>query len=344
MIAIGLPFSFLKQINKQDGVENPYASYWSILSACAKMLAVVSHGFAWVGFFIVLRYIPLGGSIIAFQDYSLFKGIANSPWVGFKHFKILFDSPDFYRIFANTLILGFLKVVVIFPVPLILALMINEVRAVLLKKGIQTALYIPHFLSWVIIAGIAFDMFSLNGIFNTVRDWFGYGPNLIMQDERYFRWIYVFTSIWREAGWGTIIYLAAISSMDPQIYESATIDGASKMKQVRHITLPLLLPTALVLFLINLGSFLDLGFDQVFTLLTPMTYSVGDIIDTYVYRSGIQEARYSFATAVGLFQAIIGFVLVYVFNRISKKLRAGVVVICQCPLVKKSFKNASLLF
>jgi len=274
-------------------------------------------------FFIVLRYIPLGGSIIAFQDYSLFKGIANSPWVGFKHFKILFDSPDFYRIFANTLILGFLKVVVIFPVPLILALMINEVRAVLLKKGIQTALYIPRFLSWVIIAGIAFDMFSLNGIFNTVRDWFGYGPNLIMQDERYFRWIYVFTSIWREAGWGTIIYLAAISSMDPQIYESATIDGASKMKQVRHITLPLLLPTALVLFLINLGSFLDLGFDQVFTLLTPMTYSVGDIIDTYVYRSGIQEARYSFATAVGLFQAIIGFVLVYVFNRISKKVTGG---------------------
>jgi putative aldouronate transport system permease protein len=213
--------------------------------------------------------------------------------------------------------------VVVFPVPVLLALMINEIRMSLLKKGVQTALYIPHFLSWVIIAGIAFDLFSLSGLFNTVRGWFGYDPNLVMQQEQYFRWVYVLTAIWRDAGWGTIIYLAAISSMDPQIYESATVDGASKFKQTVHITLPLLLPTVVVLFLLDLGNFLDLGFDHVFNLLTPMTYSVGDIIDTYVFRTGIQEARYSFATAAGLFQAIIGFILVLIFNRISKKVSDG---------------------
>lgn len=212
---------------------------------------------------------------------------------------------------------------ILFPVPILLALMINEVRLSLLKKGFQTALYIPHFLSWVIIAGITFDMFSLSGIFNTLRDWFGYEPNLIMQQEQYFRWIYVLTGIWRDAGWGTIIYLAAISSMDPQIYESAIVDGASRLKQMLKITIPLLLPTATILFLLDLGNFMELGFDHVYNLLTPMTYSVGDIIDTYVYRTGIQETRYSFATAVGLFQAVIGFILVMIFNRLSKKVSDG---------------------
>ena len=276
-----------------------------------------------VAFFIIFKYIPIGGSVIAFKDYSVFKGIADSPWVGFKHFQLLFDSPSFYRVLSNTIILGLLKVVVLFPVPIMLALMINEVRLALLKKGVQTALYVPHFLSWVIIAGITFDMFSLNGIFNTVRGWFGFEPNLVMQEEQYFRWIYVFTGIWRDAGWGTIIYLAAISSMDPQIYESAIVDGASRFKQILKITLPLLLPTATILFLLDLGHFMELGFDHVFNLLTPMTYSVGDIIDTYVYRTGILEARYSFATAVGLFQAVIGFILVFIFNQMSKKVSDG---------------------
>ncbi|QMV43984.1 ABC transporter permease [Cohnella cholangitidis] len=292
----------------------------SHLQKCWPLYLMVLPGLA---FFIIFRYIPIGGSVIAFQDYSVFKGIADSPWVGFKHFELLFDSPGFYRIFMNTLILGLLKCVLMFPVPIILALMINEVRVALLKKGIQTALYIPHFLSWVIIAGITFDIFSMNGIFNIVRGWFGMDANLIMQQEQYFRWVYIFTGIWRDAGWGTIIYLAAISSIDPQIYESAIVDGASRFKQMMRITLPLLLPTATILFLLDLGNFMELGFDHVYNLLTPMTYSVGDIIDTYVYRTGIQEARYSFATAVGLFQAVIGFTLVLIFNKFSKKVSDG---------------------
>ncbi|WP_337101846.1 ABC transporter permease [Paenibacillus sp. YIM B09110] len=274
-------------------------------------------------FFIIFKFIPMGGSIIAFQEYSVFKGMLESTWVGFKHFEILFKSPDFYRIFTNTLILGFLKIAIVFPVPIALALFLNEVRLALLKKTIQTALYIPHFLSWVIIAGIAFDVFSLSGMFNTIRDWFGMEPILLMQQEESFRWIYVLTGIWRDAGWGTIVYLAAISSIDAQVYEAAVIDGASRFKQMLHITLPLLIPTILVLFLLDLGNFMELGFDHVYNLLTPMTYSVGDIIDTYVFRTGIQEARYSFATAVGLFQAIIGFILVLIFNRISKKVSGG---------------------
>ncbi|MDQ8735605.1 ABC transporter permease subunit [Paenibacillus sp. LHD-38] len=276
-----------------------------------------------IAFFIIFKFIPMGGSIIAFQEYSVFKGMLESTWVGFRHFEILFNSPDFYRIFTNTLILGFLKIAIVFPVPIVIALFLNEVRLAVLKKSIQTALYIPHFLSWVIIAGIAFDVFSLSGMFNAIRDWLGMEPILLMQQEESFRWIYVLTGIWRDAGWGTIVYLAAISAIDAEVYEAAVIDGASRLKQMIHITLPLLIPTILVLFLLDLGNFMELGFDHVYNLLTPMTYSVGDIIDTYVFRTGIQEARYSFATAVGLFQAVIGFVLVLLFNRLSKKVSGG---------------------
>jgi putative aldouronate transport system permease protein len=270
-------------------------------------------------FFIIFKYIPLVGTVIAFKDYSVFKGFIDSPWVGLKHFKTIFHYPDFIRVFSNTLTLGFLKIVLVFPVPVLLALMINEIRKSALKKGIQTALYIPHFLSWVIVSGIVFDLFSLSGLFNVVIGWFGYEPVLAMQESAYFRPVYVISSIWKDAGWGTVVYMAAISAIDPQLYESAMIDGASRIKQIRHITFPLLLPTVLVLFLLEIGNFLDLGFDQVFNLITPMTYSVGDILDTYVYRTGIQQAQYSFATAVGLFQSVIGFILVYIFNRLSRK-------------------------
>ncbi|TBL70277.1 ABC transporter permease [Paenibacillus thalictri] len=274
-------------------------------------------------FLVIFKYIPLLGAVIAFKDYSVFKGFIDSPWVGFKHFEKLIHYPDFVRVFGNTLMLGFLKIVLVFPIPILLALMMNEIRKSALKKGIQTALYIPHFLSWVIVSGIVFDIFSLSGLFNVILGWFGSDPILAMQDSAYFRPVYVLTSIWRDAGWGTVVYMAAISTIDPQLYESAMMDGASRFRQIRHITFPLLLPTVLVLFLLEIGNFLDLGFDQVFNLLTPMTYSVGDILDTYVFRTGIQQAQYSFATAVGLFQSVIGFILVFVFNRLSKKVSDG---------------------
>lgn len=270
-------------------------------------------------FFIMFRYIPMLGSVIAFQDYSVFKGILRSDWVGLKHFKALFTYPDFMRIFTNTLVLGLLRTVLIFPIPVILSLMLNEVKNTRLKKVIQTSVYIPYFLSWVIVGGLIFDLFGNGGLFNNIRNLFGLDTILAMQKESWFRPIYVVSSIWKDAGWGTVVYLAAISGIDPSLYESAAIDGASRFNRIRYITFPLLVPTVLTLFLLNIGSFLELGFDQVFNLITPMTYNVGDIFDTYVYRVGIQKAQYSFTTAVGLFQSVIGLFLVVTFNKLANK-------------------------
>ena len=270
-------------------------------------------------YFLVFKYIPMMGSVIAFQDYSVFKGLLDSEWVGLKHFKALINYPDFRRIFTNTLVLGLCKTVLIFPIPVVLSLMLNEIKNLRLKKTIQTAVYIPYFLSWVIVGGLIFDIFGVGGLFNNIRNSLGLNNLLAMQKESWFRPIYIISSIWKDAGWGTVIYLAAISGIDPALYESAAMDGASRFARMKYITFPLLVPTILTLFLLNIGSFLELGFEQVFNLLTPMTYSVGDIFDTYVYRVGIQQAQYSFTTAVGLFQSTIGLIMVVTFNKLANK-------------------------
>lgn len=270
-------------------------------------------------FLILIKYIPMAGSVIAFQNFSLRRGIWGSPWVGLENFRKLLDYDDFHRVFRNTLILGALKTLIVFPVPVLLALLMNELRQALVKKSIQTVVTIPHFISWVIVGGLTFDVLGASGLFNQIRSLFGLEMILPMQKSAWFRPVYVLTSIWKESGWGTVVYLAAISGIDPGLYESASIDGASRFQKMTRITFPMILPTAVTLFLINIGSFLDLGFDQVFNLYTPMTYDVADIFDTYVYRSGIQQGKYSFSTAVGLFQSVIGFILVVVFNRLSKR-------------------------
>lgn len=269
-------------------------------------------------YLILFRYIPMLGSTIAFQDYSVFTGITRSPWVGLKNFEQLFAYSDFKRIFSNTLILGLYKIVFTFPVPVLLALMLNEVQSKALKKTIQTAVYIPYFLSWVIVAELVFDFLGMSGIFNRIRMMMNLRPLLVMQQSRYFRMVYVISSIWKEAGWGTVVYMAAIGGIDSSLYEAALIDGANRWQRMTRITFPLLVPTVVTLLLLNIGSFMELGFEHVFSLLTPMTYSTGDIFDTYVYRVGILQAQYSVTTAVGLFQSVIGLILVVVFNRISK--------------------------
>lgn len=270
-------------------------------------------------YLLAFKYIPMLGSIIAFQDFSVVKGIFGSNWVGIKNFQKLFHYSDFYKILTNTIILGILKIVIVFPIPVLLSLMLNEIKNQKLKKGVQTIICIPYFLSWVIIGGLIFDMFGIGGLFNNARNALGMDNLLVMQKETWFRPIYVISSVWKEAGWGTVVYLAAISGIDPGIYESASIDGASKFQKMRYITLPLLIPTVLTLFLLNIGSFLELGFEQVYNLYTPMTYSVADIFDTYVYRAGIQQGQYSFATTVGLFQSVVGLILVVTFNKLSNK-------------------------
>ena len=270
-------------------------------------------------YIVMFKYIPMMGSVIAFKDYSAYQGILDSPWCGLENFKKLFQYPDFYKILGNTLILGALKTFLTFPIPVILALMLNEIRNAKVKKVVQTIICIPYFVSWVVVGGLVFDICGVGGLFNNVRDFFGMEPLLVMQKESWFRPIYVLSTIWKESGWGTVVYLAAISSIDPSLYESAAIDGASRFQKMRYITFPLLIPTILTLLLLNIGSFLTLGFDQVYNLYTPMTYAVADIFDTYVFRVGIQQAQYSFATAVGLFQSVVGLIMVVTFNKIANK-------------------------
>ena len=240
------------------------------------------------------------------MDYKLTRGIFGSAWVGFKHFQSFFAYQDLRRVFWNTLVIATYNLVLVFPVPIVLALLLNEIRIRYFKKIVQTFSYIPHFFSWVIIAGLTFDILSSTGIVNSVRNALGMDTILFMQRARYFRGIVVITEIWKEAGWASIIILAAISNINTEYYEAAIMDGAGKWKQAIWITFPLLLPTIVILFLLRVGNFLDIGFEHIFNLLTPMTYSVGDILDTYVYRVGILEAQYSLTTAIGLFQSVHG--------------------------------------
>ncbi len=270
-------------------------------------------------YLLFFNYIPMMGSIIAFQKYSVFKGILKSPWVGLENFRNLFRYPDFLRILANTMLYGLIKTILIFPVPVILSLMINDIRHYRLKKAVQTAVYIPHFLSWVIVGSLIFDVFGVGGLFNVIRNALGMDTVLAMQKESWFVPIYIFSSIWKEAGWGTVVYLAALSGIDPGIYEAAEIDGASRFQRMINITLPMLVPTMLTLFLLGIGKFLEIGFEQNYNLLTPMTQTVGDVFDTYVYRVGILNGQYSSTTAVGVFQAVVGLILVTVFNRIANR-------------------------
>lgn len=274
-------------------------------------------------FFVLFKYVPLGGSVIAFQDYMIFKGFSGSPWVGLKHFEAFFQYSNFWRVLRNTLIIGLNNIIFVFPIPVLLALLFNEIRNVLYKRSLQTIYYMPHFFSWVIIAGITFDVLSHNGIINAFRGWLGYEPILFMQQEQYFRAIVVLTSIWRDCGWGTIVLLAAIAGIPPEVYESATMDGAGRIRQIFHITLPLIMPTVIILLLLNLGNFIDLSFEQIYNLLTPMTFAVGDVIDTYVYRVGIIEGQYSATTAIGLFQSVVGFLLIIAFNWLANKFQEG---------------------
>jgi putative aldouronate transport system permease protein len=276
-----------------------------------------------IAYYIIFKYIPLFGSVIAFQDYQIFKGILGSPWVWFENFKFIFSYQDFYHVLRNTAMIAFYQLIFGFPAPIILALLFNEIRRMFFKRTVQTLFYLPHFLSWVVVGGIVFELLATGGIVNSIRGIFGAEPILFIQEESYFRTIVVISGIWKGVGWGTIIYLAAITAINPSLYEAAVIDGANRWKQIRYITLPLLFPTILVLFLLNIGNFLELGFDQIFNLLTPMTYSVGDIIETYVYRAGVLQGQFSVTTAIGLFQSIVGFILLYIFNRIARKSEQG---------------------
>ncbi|UQZ82485.1 putative multiple-sugar transport system permease YteP [Paenibacillus konkukensis] len=274
-------------------------------------------GFVW---YFIYKYLPMYGLIIAFKDFNFSKGIWNSPWVGLKHFEFLFSYPDFYRIVKNTILMNLYELIFSFPAPILLALLLNEIKSMAFKRSIQTVVYFPHFLSWVVFGGIVIQMLSPNdGWVNHLRGWFGLEPIHYMVMSDYFRPIVILSLILKESGWGAIIYLAALSGIDPEQYEAATIDGATRWQKLIYITLPGIRNTIVLLFILKIGTMLDFGFEQIYVLYNPSVYDVGDVLSTYIYRIGLQDARFSLTTAIGLFQSAIGFILIWTANRIARR-------------------------
>ncbi|MFC4098875.1 ABC transporter permease [Paenibacillus xanthanilyticus] len=269
---------------------------------------------------LLFRYGPMYGVVIAFQDYNIYKGISGSEWVGFDQFTRLFNSPDFVEILSNTIIISLYKLAASFTIPIILALLLNELRSVVFKRFAQSVIYLPHFVSWVIFSGIIITFLNpVDGMVNVVIQQFGGSPIDFLGDVRYFRPMLVITDAYKEVGWGTIIYLAAIAGVNAELYEAARIDGATKLRQMWHVTLPAIRPVIVILIILSLANILEAGFQQIFLLYNALVYDVADIIDTYVYRVGIQEANYSYATAAGLFKSAVAMVLILTVNTIVKK-------------------------
>jgi putative aldouronate transport system permease protein len=268
---------------------------------------------------IVFHYLPIFGLVMAFQDYKPWLGFLKSDWVGLKHFKSLFMFDESVQVIWNTLIISVLKIVFGLFVPIGIALLLNEVRKVGIKRGIQTLVYLPHFLSWVILGGILIDLLSVKGgiVNRMLIAWFGMKPIFFLGDGDWFRFIIVASDIWKEFGFAMIIYLAAIAGVNPALYEAAEVDGATRLQQTINVTLPIMMPIIVVVATLQLGNVLNAGFDQIFNLYNPLVYDKGDVIDTFVYRSAMLKGDFSFATAVGLFKSIISFVLIIISYRMA---------------------------
>lgn len=304
---------------------SPYKkSYWSMLQRDIRrdwwLYAMLLPGIAYI---IIFHYLPMYGVTIAFKKYSIFKGFADSPWVGMENFQKLFGRSDFRRALENNIIISLQKLIFGFPTPIILSLMINEIRRLRLKKGIQTAIILPNFISWIVINGLLYAMFSTSSgvVVGLMRSLGLQGtPPNILADKEHFRIVILLSYLWKSGGFGTIIYLAAIAGIDQELYEAAQIDGAGRLKQLWHITLSSLRPTIVVLLIFRVGEMMYAGFDQIFAISNYLVISVSEIIDTYVYKLGMEGRKFSEATAAGLFQSAIGLVLVLFTNFVAKKI------------------------
>ena len=277
------------------------------------MYLMILPGVVWL---IIFQYVPIYGIVMAFQNFSFRRGYFGSEWVGFQHFIWLFENPTFVRAFRNTWIINAMRIVFGFPAPIILALLLNEVRHIRFKRSVQTISYLPHFISWVVLAGI-FNTFLARdtGAVNNFLAILGLGRVDFLQSDQVFRWTLVFTNIWKTVGWGTIIYLAAIAGVSPELYESAVVDGANRLQQAVYITLPAIASTIIVVLILNLGNILVVGFDQVYNLYNPLVYRSGDIIQTYIVRSLSTNPNFSRLAAAGLVQSLIGMFLLMGANR-----------------------------
>jgi putative aldouronate transport system permease protein len=270
-------------------------------------------------YYILFRYGPIYGVSIAFKDYSVSKGISASQWVGLKYFRFLFKSPTFFQVVRNTIIINFYKLILGFPAPIIFAILLNELKLPRFKKMIQTISYLPHFLSWVVLASIFLQFFSTSGgPISVIFRLFGMKPIYLLGETRVFRGILVITFIWKSIGWNSIIYLASLASIDSELYDAASVDGANRFQKIFHVTLPGLTPVITIMFIFAVGQLLNDDFDQVYNMYNTAVYSVADVISTYTYRTGLIEINYSRATAVGLFRNVIAFILVLGTNAITK--------------------------
>lgn len=287
------------------------------------LYAMLAPALIW---FALFMYQPMGGLLIAFQQFSIFKGIEGSPWVGLEHFATLFENSQFQRAIWNTLVINFYSLVLSAPVPIVLALMINELQSKGLRKTVQTVVYLPHFISVVIVAGIVIAVLSpTTGLVNNALAAFGLDRVYFLTRPEWFRTIYISSNIWKEAGFDSIIYLAAIMGINPALYESAQVDGATRWQMMWRITIPSILPTIAVLMVIRLGNILEVGYEYIVLLYQPTTYQTADVISTYIYRQGLQGARYDLAAAAGIFNAVVALVLVLLANKLSRRItRTGV--------------------
>lgn len=272
-----------------------------------------------VVFLLIFRYVPMLGNVIAFRRFRPGGSIFGDEWVGMRYVELFINDAKFWDVFQNTVILGALSLIIVFPLPIILALLLNEVRRIWFKRLVQTISYLPHFMSIVIVAGMVLQIFSVQGTVNQIVTALGGEPIAFIQRAEWFRDIYISSEIWQTVGWGTILYLAALTTVDASLYEAARIDGANRWKQTWHITLPGIRPTMVTLLILNIGTFMAVGFEKVLLLYNPLTYPTADVISTYLYRIGIESANFSYATAIGLFEAIIGLTLILSANAISRR-------------------------
>ncbi len=269
---------------------------------------------------LIFSYVPILGIVIAFQKFQPAKGVFNSEWIGFENFEYMLNMPSFGNILWNTVFIAVMKIIAGLIVPIIVALLLNELAGQFFKRMVQTIIYFPHFLSWVILGGILIDIMSpSSGIVNQVLGFFGINPIFFLGDDRWFPYTLVLSDTWKHFGYGTIIYLAALTAIDQSLYEAAVVDGANRWKQTLYVTLPGMMPIIILMTVLSLGNVLNAGFEQVFNLYSPMVYSTGDIIDTFVYRIGLLEAQFGVATAVGIFKSVISFGLIVLSNKLASE-------------------------
>lgn len=276
-----------------------------------------------IAYFLIFKYAPMGGLVIAFKDYNFADGVFGSPWVGWGQFETLFSNPQTLQIIRNTFVLSVLSLLIGFPFPIALAILLNEVRRVWFKRWVQTIVYLPHFLSWVIVSGMVLTIFATEGVVNDLILWWTGEPIAFLYQEGSWLSIFIGSGIWKGAGWGAIIYLAALSSIDLSLYESASIDGAGKLRQIRHITLPGIAPTIVIVFILSVGNVMEVGFDQVYTLQNSAVFNTSEVISTYTYKIGLQRLQFSLTAAMGFFESLIGLILVLITNAVARRFGQG---------------------